>query len=1582
MQQVRFSYLFVLGFLFLLNFGCSSAPSNPCDNVQCTGSTRCYLGECVASCKSGESECGKTCADLKKDKSNCGKCGTVCRDGEVCADGKCTLDCQNSTTLCANACVDTKKDTKHCGACNTACKDGEVCNAGKCELYCPAGTQKCGTTCVNTQSDRNHCGNCDAKCGDGEVCNAGKCELSCQKNYTNCEGNCINTQTDRAHCGACKTACKDGEVCNTGACKLSCKSGQTDCNGGCVDVQTDRSHCGACGTACKDGEVCSAGKCTLSCQKDLLNCSDKCVDTKTDRAHCGACGKACKDGEVCDGGNCALTCASPQVKCGDTCADTQSSNNHCGVCGTVCKGGMVCDKGKCACPTGTTDCSGTCIDTQNSRGNCGTCGTACKSGELCDKGKCVVSCPITQTDCGGKCIDITIDNNNCGACGTGCKNGQTCQSGKCACPTGTTDCGGKCVDTKTDNTNCGACATACGGGKTCQNGNCGCPGGLLDCNGVCTNTSADSANCGACGTVCARGQVCFQGKCSAVCAQGEANCGGFCVNLIADIKNCGSCGKNCKIGEICIAGQCAGVKDYLREGLSSGSDYAYAIAVDTQGNAYVTGYFSTTLVFGGNTLSTNGGSDMFVAKIDAQGQWVWARNAGGTSSDYGDAIAVDQQGNVYVTGRAYDATFGPTSLKTQGGYDVFVAKLDRDGNWMWAINGGSTSSDYAKGIAMDSSGNAYVTGYFYNTGTFGTHTVSAPSSSAEVYVAKVSSTGQWMWVRSGGGSGSDYGNAVAVDNLGFAYITGYFYNTATFGANTIVASGSSADLYVAKISPTGQWMWAQKGGGTDSDYGYGIAVDQVGNSYVTGYTYTSSTWGTTTLSSKGSADILVAKLDTNGKWLWAKLAGGTSSDYGNAISVDAGGNVYIFGEFSSTATFGSVTLSSAGSTDVFISKLDPSGFWIWSRRGGGSSSDYGTGVAVDASSNIYVTGYFSGTGTFFDVGTLTSQGSTDIFVARLVDKGCFPACGAGDTCCSGVCVKIDTDANNCGGCGKACGIGAVCTAQKCNCPTGSTLCGGVCIDTQADLLNCGGCGNVCAGGATCSAGKCACPQGQIACNNICTKVAGDPKNCGACGVACPAGNACQASKCVAAWAQSAGGTSSTDAGYGVAVDSQGNVYVTGQFYSGSSTSPTTLFTFGTAALTGKGGYDVFVAKYSNSGTPIKAVLAGGAGSDYAYGIHVDKTDNVYVTGYFNSGSSTSATIGTFGSLSLTGYGSTDVYVAKLDKDLNFLKVVAAGGTSSTDTGYDVATDATGNVYVTGYFYSGSSTSPTTLFTIGTLTLTGKGGSDIFVAKYDKDLTLLKVATAGGTGSDYGYGISVDAANNVYVTGYFTSGSSTSATIGTFGALSLTGVGGADMFVAKLDKDLNFVKVIGGVCSGSDYGYAVKNDAAGNVYVVGYFYSGATPTTLANFGTTTLTGYGYEDLFVAKYDKDLNVVKAVIGGGDDSEYMRGLAIDSAGNLHVSGYFYSTSATFGTTTLSVSGGGTYADILYVRLDKDLNFLTAKNGGSSTSSELAYGGIAVDNSGNYFITGYFSGTVDWGGPQTTSVGASDIFILKNLP
>jgi hypothetical protein len=423
-------------------------------------------------------------------------------------------------------------------------------------------------------------------------------------------------------------------------------------------------------------------------------------------------------------------------------------------------------------------------------------------------------------------------------------------------------------------------------------------------------------------------------------------------------------------------------------GLGAADILSNATIVDSSGNAYVTGGFSGTVNFspgiGVTNLTSAGGRDAFLAKYSSTGTLLWARDFGGIGTDIATAIAQDTSGNIYLAGSYQNSvTFGTTTLTSVGSSDSFVAKLDSSGNVLWAQSGGGTGFDQATAIAVDASGNVVASGQFQGTATFGT-TALTSAGSYDAFVVKYSATGTAQWARGFGGASADTAAGLAIDSSGNTYVVGRFAGTATFGSTSLTSAGGY-DAYLVKFDPTGAVTWVHSYGGTGTDQATAVALDGSGNAYITGSFSNSVTFGSTTLTSAGLGDVFVTKVSTAGSVVWATGFGSTSSDTGNAITVDSSGTITVAGQYQGTMSFtagsGTLSLASFGGTDAFVAQFSATGTQLWAQGYGGAGNDTATGVVIDSSGSIIVTGDYIGPA-MFNTLQLGNLGITDIFFIR------------------------------------------------------------------------------------------------------------------------------------------------------------------------------------------------------------------------------------------------------------------------------------------------------------------------------------------------------------------------------------------------------------------------------------------------------------------------------------------------------------------------------------------------------------------------------------------------------------------------
>jgi len=442
-------------------------------------------------------------------------------------------------------------------------------------------------------------------------------------------------------------------------------------------------------------------------------------------------------------------------------------------------------------------------------------------------------------------------------------------------------------------------------------------------------------------------------------------------------------------------------------GATGGIGAFSGVAADGAGNVYTVGSFIGTVDFdpgpGIYNLTSAGADDVFVSKLDNAGNLIWARQLGGPSGDQGYCITVDAAGNVYTAGTFLDtADFDPGpgiySLTAGMSDEAFISKLDNGGNFVWARQIGAGAAPY--GVAVDAAGDVHTVGVFTGTADFdpgpGIHELTSAGAD-DVFVSKLDNSGAFIWVKQLGGVGEDGGEGVALDSAGNVYITGFFNNTVDFdpgpGSYILVSAGGD-DIFISKLDIAGNFLWARQLGGPGFDFSHGVALDAAGNVLTVGQFEGTADFdpgpGNYDLTSAGSLDVFISKLDNAGNFVWARRMGGTKFDAGLGVASDAAGNVFAVGQFEGTADFdpgpGIHNLASAGFDDVFISKLDNAGDFVWASQLGGTRDDYADSVAIDAAGNVLTVGDFSGTADF-DPGpgiyNLTSVAGNDIFVSKL-----------------------------------------------------------------------------------------------------------------------------------------------------------------------------------------------------------------------------------------------------------------------------------------------------------------------------------------------------------------------------------------------------------------------------------------------------------------------------------------------------------------------------------------------------------------------------------------------------------------------
>jgi len=425
--------------------------------------------------------------------------------------------------------------------------------------------------------------------------------------------------------------------------------------------------------------------------------------------------------------------------------------------------------------------------------------------------------------------------------------------------------------------------------------------------------------------------------------------------------------------------------------VGTGFDAGNSIAVDGAGNVYVTGVFSSTADADGTLLTGSTGSNVFIAKYRPDGTLDWAKSITGTGDRQSTKIIVDNAGALFVTG-SFRGTidFGNGIQKTSfltSQSDMFVAKFSTDGTAEWAQSAFSTGNTVANSVAVDNAGNVYTTGSFTRTIRLDTIRLTTPYdlSAPDMFIAKCRPNGSAEWVVVAGGSLLQQGNDLVVGTSGDIFVTGQFYGSTTFGSTKLIPTASNgSDIFVAKYHPDGTCEWAQKAGGS-VDKGKGIALDPSGNIIVIGDFFDIALFGSHTVRSVGSSDIFVAKYRPDGACEWVQRGGGTDMDWSYGVTVDRAGNIYAAGQFLGIAEFGGIDYKTKGEADIFLAKYGSTGNLEGVETFGGSSYDFAQALAMDSLGTLHVTGVFTGTVDFPD-GRLTGVGGRDAFVWKVGEE--------------------------------------------------------------------------------------------------------------------------------------------------------------------------------------------------------------------------------------------------------------------------------------------------------------------------------------------------------------------------------------------------------------------------------------------------------------------------------------------------------------------------------------------------------------------------------------------------------------------
>ncbi|WP_428268127.1 hypothetical protein [Haliangium sp.] len=374
----------------------------------------------------------------------------------------------------------------------------------------------------------------------------------------------------------------------------------------------------------------------------------------------------------------------------------------------------------------------------------------------------------------------------------------------------------------------------------------------------------------------------------------------------------------------------SGARSFTMHAGGPGEDVASAVAFDRDGALIVAGLFSERMVLGDKVLEATGSDDVFIAKFDREGALQWAYAIGGLDSDGAHDLAVDADGSVYLTGsfRA-SMTVAETTLTSKGNEDVFLLKMTPDGALDWGKSFGDLYRDSGQRVAVDGEGHVVLLVEFTDEVSFGGPALKS-AGNRDLALIKLDADGGHLWSKRYGSPFNELGLGVAVDPAGNIAITGSFDNQIDFGGGTLRSKGES-DVYVAKLGPDGAHLWSKRYGGAREDIGYGVATDRYGNVAITGWFWNELDFGGGPLRAAGqNKDVFLLKLSATGEHLWSRRFGDRDHDQGRGVAMSPAGDVALAGIFRYQLDLGGEALESvrepqdrAPPPDLFVALFGP-----------------------------------------------------------------------------------------------------------------------------------------------------------------------------------------------------------------------------------------------------------------------------------------------------------------------------------------------------------------------------------------------------------------------------------------------------------------------------------------------------------------------------------------------------------------------------------------------------------------------------------------------------------------------------------
>ncbi|HIA03263.1 MAG TPA: hypothetical protein EYN66_15380, partial [Myxococcales bacterium] len=425
-----------------------------------------------------------------------------------------------------------------------------------------------------------------------------------------------------------------------------------------------------------------------------------------------------------------------------------------------------------------------------------------------------------------------------------------------------------------------------------------------------------------------------------------------------------------------------GTGQYITHNRTGHHQYARRLRFDGAGNLILGGEVNYSIDLGGGMLHTKvGGQTVSLSKYDVNGSHLWSQVATGSGTRVLGGIHTDAFNNIYTSGY-FDNTInlGGNTLIRESSNDAFLAKYDKDGKHIWSRSIKGSGNEQITGLTSDPFGNVYITGRFSSQLNFGTTTLNSASGSWDAFLAKLDVNGDLIWAKSFGDNDSQYAWDVSIDLLGNVVIVGEHQACINFGGGNLCTSGSYWNIFVAKFDAAGTFKWGKQFGDTNG-HQYGRSVSVSGTDVViAGHHNGCSNFGGGNLCSNGT-DGFVAKLNFGGAHVWSKLIGQSSTQYIDGVSVDNAGNVAVAGTTHASLTFGSTQITHKGGADAFHAKFDAAGNPLWAFSLASNGNEHGKAVATNALGDLFFAGQFDKHGLVYEGKTYYSY-SNDMYLIK------------------------------------------------------------------------------------------------------------------------------------------------------------------------------------------------------------------------------------------------------------------------------------------------------------------------------------------------------------------------------------------------------------------------------------------------------------------------------------------------------------------------------------------------------------------------------------------------------------------------